>query len=100
MSENGDASPGRVVERTGDALRDGDVGTALELIESNSRVVIWVQDAESTHLITGEENGLNSVLEAVSNHFGSWTVSVEKHRRNTYFGTGDLPGVASGGESA
>ncbi len=90
-----DAQRGDQAERIGDAIRDGEIETAVEELVDATQHVVYVEDAEDARYFTGDESNIEAALSAVSKYFDSLDVEILKHRWDTYWGTGGDAGMRS-----
>ncbi len=86
-----DAQRDEQAERIGDALRDGDIVTAVDELADARNYVVHVEQDDNLWVYHGDESNIVSALSAVSKHFDSVHVEIKKHRSNTHFGTGEMP---------
>jgi len=86
-----DAQRDEQAERIGDALRDGDVETAVEELAEARNYFVHVEARDNIWSFYGDESNIEAALSVVSKKFDSLNVEIKKHRSDTYIGTGDIP---------
>jgi len=78
-------------ERIGDAIRDGEIETAVEELADARNYYVHVEGRDRVWSFYGDESNIEAALSAVSKRFDSLHVEIKKHRGDTYVGTGEIP---------